>query len=149
MCSIYQLSSDTAMIRAQRELTAHDGYLSYCRFIDAERIITSSGDSTCILWNLKKNAQERTFQDHAGDAMSVSPSPSDPNMFVSGSCDASCKVWDIRVARAVMNFEGHESDINCVEFLPNGMAFGTGSDDSSCRLYDMRCYQEVNSFSND
>jgi guanine nucleotide-binding protein G(I)/G(S)/G(T) subunit beta-1 len=150
MCSIYQLSHESAMSpRAHQELSAHDGYLSCCRFIDAERIITSSGDSTCILWNLKKNSQERSFQDHAGDAMSVSPSPSDPNMFVSGSCDASCKVWDIRVARAVMNFEGHESDINCVEFLPNGMAFGTGSDDSSCRLYDMRCYQEVNSFSND
>lgn len=148
MCSIYTLSTDVAMNRATCELSGHDGYLSCCRFLDTERIITSSGDSTCVLWNLKKNSQERQFTDHAGDAMSVSPSPTDPNTFVSGSCDASCKVWDIRVARAVMNFEGHESDINDVCFFPNGNAFGTGSDDSSCRLYDLRSYQEVNSFSN-
>jgi len=148
MCSIYTLSTDTALNRATCELAAHDGYLSCCRFLDPSRIITSSGDSTCILWNLNQNQVVRHFTDHSGDVMSVSPSPTDQNIFVSGSCDATCKLWDIRTSRAVITFDGHESDINDVCFFPNGNAFGTGSDDSSCRLYDLRAYQEINSFNN-
>lgn len=148
MCSIYTLSADTALNRASCELSGHDGYLSCCKFLDTENIITSSGDSTCVLWSIPEARQIRQFTDHSGDAMSVSPSPVDPNQFVSGSCDATCKLWDIRVSRAVITFEGHESDINHVDFFPSGTAFGTGSDDSSCRLYDLRAYQEINTFNN-
>lgn len=148
MCSIYNVSTDTALNRATCELAAHDGYLSCCRFLDTSRIITSSGDSTCILWDIKTTSVARQFTDHGGDAMSVSPNPENPNLFVSGSCDATCKLWDIRTARAAITFTGHESDINDVAFFPSGMAFGSGSDDSSCRLYDLRAYQEVNVFNN-
>jgi guanine nucleotide-binding protein G(I)/G(S)/G(T) subunit beta-1 len=45
-----QTGTGTQNIRAAHELTAHDGYLSCCRFIDEKNIITSSGDSTCIYW---------------------------------------------------------------------------------------------------
>lgn len=148
MCSIYQLTQEAALNRATGELAGHDGYLSCCRFLDPEKIVTSSGDSTCVLWNIRDNRQISQFVDHAGDVMSVSPSPTDPNTFVSGSCDATCKVWDIRVNRAVMTYEGHESDINDCQMMPNGQAFATGSDDSSCRLYDLRSHQEVNQYVN-
>lgn len=51
LCSIYQLGSPNAQnMRASHELTAHDGYLSCCRFLDERNILTSSGDSTCIYW---------------------------------------------------------------------------------------------------
>mmetsp|Transcript_1824 Transcript_1824/g.3281 ORF Transcript_1824/g.3281 Transcript_1824/m.3281 type:complete len:347 (+) Transcript_1824:361-1401(+) len=149
LCSIYQLSNDTALNRATCELAAHDGYLSCCRFLDTHQVITSSGDSTCILWDVDSTSVKRQFTDHGGDVMSVSPSPTDPNIFVSGSCDATCKLWDVRSQRAVITFTGHESDINDVAFFPNGTAFGSGSDDSSCRLYDLRAYQEINIFNNE
>ena len=42
-----------------------------------------------------------------------------------------------------MTFRGHTSDINTVEFFPDGHAVGTGSDDHSCRLFDMRCANEL------
>merc|ERR1711998_501794 len=90
--------------------------------------------------------------DHGGDVMSVSISPEEKNIFVSGSCDSTAKVWDIRVQEkggCTHTFHGHESDINSVHFFPDGRAFGTGSDDSSCRLFDLRCYGEVNNFGND
>ena len=53
LCSIYQL--DTQNMRATKELAAHDGYLSCCRFLNDQEIITSSGDSTCISWDIEKN----------------------------------------------------------------------------------------------
>jgi guanine nucleotide-binding protein G(I)/G(S)/G(T) subunit beta-1 len=44
----------------------------------------------------------------------------------------------------VQTFAGHESDINAIQFFPDGNAFGTGSDDTSCRLFDIRADRELN-----
>ena len=49
MCSVYKLNNDMATTRAYKELAAHEGYLSCCRFLSAREIITSSGDATLIL----------------------------------------------------------------------------------------------------
>jgi len=148
LCSVYNLDSPSPM-RAKCELSAHDGYLSCVRFIDTTKIVTSSGDSTCILWDMGTGEAIQTFTDHTGDAMSLSLNPKDPNMFVSASCDATAKVWDTRQQSATHTFAGHESDINSVAFMPNGNSFGTGSDDSSCRLFDIRAYSQVNLFQNE
>lgn len=150
LCSIYKLEGEpTSVNRATKELAAHDGYLSCCRFIGPSNIITSSGDSTCIYWDVERGETLNHFNDHGGDAMSVAISPTDQNLFISGSCDATCKLWDIRDNKCICTFQGHESDINYVAFFPDGQAFGSGSDDSSCRLFDLRSYQEVNSFQSD
>ena len=80
-------------MRATKELAAHDGYLSCCRFVDEGTIITSSGDSTCILWDVERGEAKQTFDDHGGDVMSVSISPIEKDVFVSGSCDSTAKVF--------------------------------------------------------
>lgn len=161
LCSIYERSTEdgaaSSVQRAKMELSQHDGYLSCCRFIDENEIVTSSGDSTCILWDLTKGQVKNTFQDHVGDVMSVSLNPNDPNQFASGSCDATCKLWDVRTKAehdknrnpkpsAAMTFYGHESDINACAFFPDGKCIGTGSDDSSCFLFDTRSNMWVNKF---
>lgn len=149
LCSIYQLGQPQ-VIRATKELAAHDGYLSCCRFIDEGSIISASGDSTCIFWDVERGEAKIHFNDHGGDVMSVGVAlNANRNLFVSGSCDGTAKVWDIRTGKCTHTFYGHESDINSVAFFPDGNAIGTGSDDSSCRLFDLRCYDEVNQFGND
>jgi len=148
ICSIYDLtqSQDAGSARVTQELTAHDGYLSCCRFIDDKTLITSSGDSTCIQWDIETGSVLKRFEGHNGDVMAVSINPSDPNTFVSGSVDTTGRIWDVRSGKNVQTHVGHEADINSVQFFPGGNAFGTGSDDSTCRLFDMRCYGEVNKF---
>ena len=87
LCSIYQLNQPQVM-RSYRELAAHDGYLSCCRFLNEQQIITASGDSTLMLWDIELGQSKQTFSDHEGDVMSVAILPTvDANMFVSGSCD--------------------------------------------------------------
>lgn len=149
MCSIYKLDGDQSPTRASYELSGHDGYLSCCRFVDKGNVITSSGDSTCVLWDIEKQAAKQTFRDHQGDVMAVAISPDDKNLFVSGSCDTTGKLWDIRTEGSVQTHRGHESDINAVSFFPNGHAFATGSDDSSCRLWDIRSYSLLNAYVSD
>jgi len=147
LCSIYKVSDESASTsRATKELASHDGYLSCCRFVGDSKIVTSSGDSTCIFWDIERGEPLNYFTDHSGDVMSVAVNQQNENLFVSGSCDATCKLWDIRQNQCCATFVGHESDINAVSFFPDGMAFGTGSDDSSCRLFDIRCYQECNTY---
>lgn len=129
------------------ELAGHDGYLSCCRFVDEFEIITTSGDSVCILWDIEHNENLMQFTDHTGDVMSVALSPNSPKTFVTASCDSTAKLWDARLSGSpVMTFVGHDSDINAVAFYPDGHAFGTGSDDSTCQLFDIRCLTCLNKF---
>lgn len=150
VCSIYYLEPGVSYIQKPiKELQHHDGYLSCCKFVDPQTMLTSSGDSTCILWDVETASVKEMFSDHAGDVMSVSVCPTNPQLFVSGSCDATAKVWDTRTGRCVQTFTGHESDINAVRFMRNGLCFGTASDDARCKLFDIRAYTEVNDFSDD
>jgi len=155
LCSVYKLPNpDQAAANVQNrgdvyELAQHEGYLSCCRFISDEQIVTSSGDSSCILWDVQGRRAKTVFNDHSGDVMSVALSKANPNVFVSGSCDSTAKVWDIREKSSVKTFVGHDSDINSVAFFPDGQAFGTGSDDSHCRLFDMRAAQQLNKYNSD
>lgn len=153
LCSIYKLPSSKDGAATQQktygELAQHEGYLSCCRFIRDGEILTSSGDSTCILWDVEAKSPKAIFNDHTGDVMSVSVYDSQ-EYFVSGSCDATAKLWDHRQAKAcVKTFTGHESDINSVSFFPDGNSFGTGSDDSSVRLFDLRAYDQLNKYADD
>jgi len=152
LCSVYKLPGNKEGVQQHKtfaELAQHEGYLSCCRFIRDDEIVTSSGDSTCILWDVETKAPKAIFNDHSGDVMSVSIYDAN-DMFVSGSCDATAKLWDHRQRKnCVKTFPGHESDINSVQFFPDGNAFGTGSDDSSCRLFDIRAYAQLARYSND
>jgi len=148
ICSIYDISQQQQN-RATQELSAHDGYLSCCRFVDNNTLITSSGDSSCILWDIETGEVKTTFSDHHGDVMSVCMKPNDPNVFVSGSVDTTARIWDVRSGESVQTHVGHDADINSVHFFPDGYAFGTGSDDCTCRIFDTRCYGEVNKFGSD
>lgn len=146
ICSVYNIKQRETPIRVQRELAAHTGYLSCCRFLNDRQILTSSGDMSCMLWDVETGTLVEKFDDHSADVMSLSPSPTDKNLFVSGACDALGKLWDIRAARCVKTFLGHTSDINAVQFFPNGHLFGTGSDDASCRLHDIRAYKQLKDY---
>jgi len=158
LCTVYKLpgvgkegGAPASAQKTHAELAQHEGYLSCCRFIGDGEIITSSGDSTCILWDVETKTAKQIFSDHTGDVMSISIHE-EKNMFVSGSCDATAKLWDYRLAgsrqtvTSLKTFPGHESDINSVSFFPDGNAFGTGSDDSSCRLFDIRAYAQLNKY---
>lgn len=150
LCSVYKLPGKSDAPGQQQktygELAQHEGYLSCCRFIKDDEIITSSGDSTCILWDVQTKQPKSIFNDHNGDAMSVAVFPG-TSVFVSGSCDSTAKLWDYRASTdCQQTFTGHESDINSVAMFPDGNAFGTGSDDSSCRLFDIRACAQLNKY---
>ena len=138
ICSVYSLDKET-VTKPTKELNHHTGYLSCCRFLDDRQIITSSGDGTCLLWDVEAGTKVTEFKDHEGDVMryvsyplfstsprrcsrthhrvwvrSVSIAP-DNSKFVSSGCDNDCIVWDIKTGKAEHVFKGHEQDVNCVK----------------------------------
>ncbi|XP_039140095.1 guanine nucleotide-binding protein subunit beta [Dioscorea cayenensis subsp. rotundata] len=158
-CSIYNLNSQVERdgnIPVARVLTGHKGYVSACQYVPDQdtRLITSSGDQTCVLWDVTTGQRISVFggefpSGHTADVLSVSINTSNSNMFVSGSCDATARLWDARIAsRAVKIYHGHERDVNTVKFFPDGQRFGTGSDDGTCRLFDMRTGHQLQVYNN-
>ena len=69
ICSVYNLKSKDNPIRVCRELNAHSGFISSCRFISDSQLVTSSGDMTCILWDVESGTKIREFNEHHGDVM--------------------------------------------------------------------------------
>jgi len=147
ICSIYNLQAKETPIKFCRELNHHTGYLSCCRFIDEKQLVTSSGDTTCILWDVVGEMRIKEFEEHDGDVMSLSLRPDDPTVFVSGACDGMAKIWDMNSGKCVQTFKAHEADINAVQFLPSGFGFVTGSDDGNARLFDLRSDRELMTYS--
>ncbi|KAJ8268362.1 hypothetical protein COCON_G00135340 [Conger conger] len=145
ICTVYNLQGKDGNVRVLRELDAHSGYLSCCRFMNDNEIITSSGDTTCVLWDIETGKQKTIFVNHLGDCMSLALSP-DMNTFISGACDNQAKLWDIRDGTCKQTFDGHTSDINAISFFPTGTAIVTGSDDCSCKMYDLRADQELTTY---
>lgn len=69
ICSIYNLRTKEGNVKVARELSAHTGYLSCCRFLNDRQILTSSGDMTCMLWDIDAGVRVIEFNDHTGDVM--------------------------------------------------------------------------------
>lgn len=69
-CSIYSARFREAQVtKATAELSSHSGYLSCARFVSDDQIVTSSGDTTCILWDIERSKPVLHFKDHDADVM--------------------------------------------------------------------------------
>ncbi|KAB0399478.1 hypothetical protein E2I00_015790 [Balaenoptera physalus] len=151
ICSIYNLKTREGNVRVSRELAGHTGYLSCCRFLDDNQIVTSSGDTTCALWDIETGQQTTTFTGHTGDVMSLSLAP-DTRLFVSGAflskrqCsgrlllagydDFNCNVWDALKADRAGVLAGHDNRVSCLGVTDDGMAVATGSWDSFLKIWN-------------
>jgi len=144
LCTVYNRSNPTRAV----EMASHDGFLSCCRFVSEREIITSSGDSTCIHWDITKALPISTFSEHTADAMHLSLKPGDNHVFVSCSVDKTAKLWDTRAPKSsVQTYGGHLGDVNGIDFMPSdGLCFATCCQDGAVRVFDLRAYNEINRF---
>lgn len=66
ICSIYSLKTREGNVRVSRELPGHTGYLSCCRFLDDNQIVTSSGDMTWYVFELIRRTYSMLILVHSG-----------------------------------------------------------------------------------
>lgn len=157
-CSLYAVDSDSSP-HPLKVLSGHLGYVSDSKFIDNESVLTCSGDGCSVLWDLPTGSPIRRFEGHEADVMCLDICPSNRSLFVTGSVDTSCRLWDSRVSsrsggvgmlmdqapvdQHQFSFISHHSDVNAVQFLPQGTSFVSGSDDFSVRLHDLRSLSKL------
>jgi len=146
--SIYSLKPDPnreGPIKATRELLAHQGYLSCCRFTSETQIISGSGDWTLIYWDITQGNKITTFHEHDNDVMCMALNQAKTS-FISGGCDSNIKVWDISSGKCTQNFYIPDGDLNSCCYFPSGHAFVAGSEEGSSHLYDLRADKELQSY---
>ena len=149
VCSIYNIENLIGWeCRAPvAELWQHEGFVSGIDFVDDNQIMTASGDSTAILWDIERQTAKTTFAGHTGDIYDLCMHPN-KTVFVTAAVDATAKIWEIRAAKigAIYTFTGHDSDLNCCRWFPNGydFMFATGGVDDKIRLWDWRSKQQLN-----
>ncbi|EDW26673.1 GL18448 [Drosophila persimilis] len=159
MCSIYNLKTREGNVRVSRELPGHGGYLSCCRFLDDNQIVTSSGhesdinavtffpngqafatgsdDATCRLFDIRAD-QELAMYSHDNiicGITSVAFSKSG-RLLLAGYDDFNCNVWDTMKAERSGILAGHDNRVSCLGVTENGMAVATGSWDSFLRVWN-------------
>ena len=73
-CSVYKLKNEPVHSGVPDvELHGHDGYVSCCRFLTEHKIVSSSGDGSCIVWDLHHKRPETRLSEHQSDVMSIGP----------------------------------------------------------------------------
>lgn len=130
-------------------LKAHEGYVSACRFIGDEEVVSSSGDSSIALWNVARGGLLRRFYGHGADVSSVDIKD-DQELMVSGSVDGTARLWDHRVRNCSVGVfaDSPDHDVTSVAFMPDGHSFAAASEDGSTRIYDVRARAAVSNLVN-
>lgn len=144
VCSVFTVGQ-AGILHPIAELTGHDGYISQCQFVDDNALVSTSGDSSACLWDIRSGRVTAKFTDHAADCLSIALHP-DSTSIATGSSDCTVKLSDLRSGQCTQTITGHESDVNCVTFFPDGNSLATASTDSTCRLFDIRTGRQLASF---
>jgi len=139
---LFKLTEDDSIPQTSIDLKGHEGSISRTRFLDDERVISTSGDKSAILWNISATNVEQQFNGHLGDVLCLDVNK-DRNTFVTGSIDKSCMLWDLRTGEAEISYTGHSADVNSVKYFPGYNSFASGSDDGTIRLFDLRANREL------
>lgn len=149
VCSVFTVGQ-AGIKHAVAELSGHDGYISQCQFVDENSLLTSSGDSTACLWDIRTAMIKTKITDHAADCLSVALH-TDCTTVATGSSDCTVKLTDLRSGKVTQTITGHESDVNHVSFFPGDFSeycIATASTDSTCRIFDIRSGLQLASFEN-
>lgn len=86
----------------------------------------------------------RSFEGHGGPVKAVRVSP-DGKRMLTASFDYSIGLWDLVSETGPRWLEGHRAAVNCVAFLPGGMAV-SGGDDFDVILWDLATQQPLRRF---
>ncbi len=109
-----------ALKQRRLSLVEHSGQITSISFSQGgDRILTSSADCTCKLWDVQTGACVVTLEGHGEPIFGACLSP-DGSLVASVSGDNTCRLWDSRTGACIRAFSGHtDSPWGCVIFPGN------------------------------
>mmetsp|Transcript_39590 Transcript_39590/g.45456 ORF Transcript_39590/g.45456 Transcript_39590/m.45456 type:complete len:104 (-) Transcript_39590:95-406(-) len=85
-------------MKQQVELSGHGGAVNGICFLDPQFLVSSSDDSTILLWDLERPDRYIVkYNDHQVQVSSIDAFNLDSNIIASGSSDTTVRIWDIRM----------------------------------------------------
>jgi len=130
------------------ELKGHEQCILRLKYLDDDRILSTSGDGTIKLWDVGSNTNSSTFYGHANDVLCIDVS-TENNTFITGGIDKQAMLWDVRTDKPSLSFSGNVSDVNSIKYFPNQNAFATGDENGHVILYDIRGDRELMKYSHE
>lgn len=101
---IYKLTTDELGLQAIHPLfylEKHLEFISDFRYISETKLLSSSGDSNIIMWDIERREPLQMFENHCSDVTTIDCHPGNSeNLFISSSQDGTIKIWDSREKNA-------------------------------------------------
>ncbi|MEM9217842.1 MAG: NB-ARC domain-containing protein [Cyanobacteria bacterium P01_F01_bin.150] len=109
---------------------------------DGQLLVSSSGDSTCRLWDLQTfqclHIFYRYHEGHSKKEIGPVVFSPDDRLIASGISGHTICLWDVHTHQCVHVFSDHTGDVHSLAFSPNGQFLISGSRDSTVRLWDVQ-----------
>ena len=99
-----------------------------------EALLSSSLDSSAILWDFASGEPLNRFIGHA-DSIYQAAFMADGQRVVTASDDKTLRLWNVQTGAQLAVLEGHERRVTRVAVSPRGDIIASGSDDGSVRLW--------------
>ncbi|MFN8439799.1 MAG: NB-ARC domain-containing protein [Caldilineaceae bacterium] len=99
----------------EQTLTGHKDTVDSMAVLDANRIVSASGDRTIKVWNLATGSVEQTLSGHERDVNAVAVI--DSQRIVSASDDRTLKVWNLESGALEQTLRGHKFSVSSVAVI--------------------------------
>jgi WD40 repeat protein len=103
---------------------------------DGRFAVSTAGDRTLVVWDLRTGQRLRTLEGHAKSVNAVALTPDDQHA-VSASKDRTLIVWDLHTGEDLRTLEGHKKSVEAVVVTPDGQHVVSASKDRTLIVWDL------------
>eukprot|EP01086_Lenisia_limosa_P012433 TRINITY_DN4076_c0_g1_i1.p1 TRINITY_DN4076_c0_g1~~TRINITY_DN4076_c0_g1_i1.p1 ORF type:complete len:460 (+),score=60.27 TRINITY_DN4076_c0_g1_i1:113-1492(+) len=125
----------------------HEADVNSIRWSPCGRHLAScSDDKTAKIWSPDRSEATYTLTGHLREVHNLrwsptgrgSHNPNSPLYLATCSFDGSVRLWDPETGNCVQMFKDFDSEVNCVEFSPNGKMLAAGSYKGEVLIYNIQ-----------
>jgi WD40 repeat protein len=125
--------TNTANSLLKHALARHTGAINKVLIVDPTVVISSSKDSTVIVWNLQTAVPRWIL---AGNGTNVECLMVHGNLLFTGARDGTVTAWDLDNGQCVRVLQGHSTPVWKMTVCQDGSLLATGASGGSMRIWD-------------
>ncbi len=110
---------------------------------DGKLLATSSGDETCVIWDLETKKSIQVLRNDSDCLCEVYFSKDSKYIISHGTLDTAIYIWDVQSGQCVLKFVGHKDCVNSIAFSPDGKKIYSGASDDTIKVWNFPTFQEL------
>ncbi len=120
----------------------HEGYISGAAFLKNEQIISSSFDSTFIVWDIGSGEIIKQIKAHAAGLNAVVTAP-DTAVFAIADWNNAVSVWNSKNLKQVSALTGVNRSVNLIRFFPDSLHAAVADEKGTIKIINFHTGQQV------